>query len=70
MTKPVIWAGTVDKCDLCHTPLHQGFVDGATEHGPWAIMCSICHAFHGIGLGTGLGQYYVPQGDDWVKVAG
>jgi hypothetical protein len=54
------WVGTPPtKCDLCHTDLHGTYVDGKTIAGPWAIMCGICHANIGCGLGTGRGQLYL-----------
>ena len=58
------------KCDLCHTPIVSYFVDGATKHGPWAIMCDACYNHDGCGLGTGRGQVYARKGEKWIKVAG
>lgn len=45
-------------CDVCRKPLSKYFVDGRTRVGRWAIMCSLCHTAHGVGLGTGNGQKY------------
>lgn len=39
---------TVDPC--------EAEVDGKTLAGPWAFMCDLHFAIHGVGLGTGLGQ--------------
>lgn len=56
---PKKWLGTPpEKCDLCHKPLTQQFVDGATVYGPWGILCAVCHKRYGRGLGTGRGQRY------------
>lgn len=53
------WMGMVPaNCDLCHVPLSDKFVDGATRFGPWAIMCPGCHRDQALGLGTGRGQMY------------
>lgn len=59
------------ECDLCHEPIKDKFVDGATEWGPWGNMCPACFRFNGCGLGTGRGQEYSKQPDgSWVKTAG
>ena len=55
MTK---WLGTLDGCQICGMEVGDTFVDGRTVHGPWAIMCEVCHKTHGVGLGTGKGQKY------------
>ena len=65
------WLGsTPTNCDLCKAPIDNTFVDGKTCYGPWAIMCITCHTQVGCGLGTGKGQKYEKQREDWVKVAG
>jgi hypothetical protein len=35
-------------------------VDGKTKQGPWANMCDEHFEQHGVGLGTGKGQRFVP----------
>lgn len=53
------WSGGLPtKCDLCGGDLRNGFVDGRTSYGPWAIMCIPCHRVRGCGLGPGRGQEY------------
>lgn len=52
-------------CDVCARnhperelePLNL-YVDGKTQAGPWANMCSVCFSYFGVGVGTGLGQIY------------
>jgi len=47
-------------CDICKTDLtkQEDFIDGTTWMGPWALMCRVCHAGDGVGLGLGKGQLY------------
>lgn len=53
------WMGGLPgNCDICRRPIKGKFVDGATKSGPWATMCTTCHAAIGRGLGTGQGQLY------------
>jgi len=55
------WRGTWPAhCDICKIDLRipASFIDGATQFGPWALMCPVCHEKHGVGLGTGKGQEY------------
>ena len=57
------WLSKADNCDICKEPLDwalnkQWFVDGATQMGPWALMCPRCFEMYGVGLGTGRGQKY------------
>lgn len=68
----VIWSGDPEVCDICKAPiLDTGFVDGRTRFGPWALMCHNCHEVHGVGLGTGKGQDYMPDGKgNFVKIEG
>lgn len=57
------WLGLLPKeCDICHHPIKEAFIDGATKFGPWAIMCPKCHSQVGRGLGTGQGQQYNASG--------
>jgi predicted RNA-binding Zn-ribbon protein involved in translation (DUF1610 family) len=47
------------ECDFCNKKIESGyFVDGATDMGPWGIMCSHCFPLHGMGIGQGRGQKY------------
>lgn len=45
-------------CDFCAAVsfYRLAIIDGKTKQGPWANMCSLHFAQHGVGLGTGLGQ--------------
>ena len=55
------WFGTWPAdCDICHTDLTKTktFTDGVTRNGRWALMCPICFALEGRGLGPGRGQQY------------
>ncbi len=66
------WHGTTPaQCDLCECQLESApFVDGATRHGPFAIMCLTCHKTEGTGLGKGKGQRYELKDGTYVKTAG
>lgn len=69
----MIWFGSKpEQCNLCHTEIQKGFVDGKTEEGRWAIMCPFCSLVHGVGLGVGKGQLYVraDENADFVKIKG
>ena len=58
-------------CDICHRPITNTFIDGATRMGPWANMCPRCHHTNGVGLGAGKGQKYeVNAQGKWPKTAG
>jgi len=48
-------------CDFCTEAgtTTQAAVDGKTNLGPWAYMCEMHYATHGIGLGLGRGQRLV-----------
>lgn len=62
------WLGELPtKCDICKGELTNGFVDGKTIWGPWAIMCFGCYWEKGVGLGLGKGQHYDREG---VKIYG
>ena len=63
------WCGPApETCDICGTPITKVFIDGATNHGPWGIMCPSCHVFDGRGLGVGRGQKYELAADGaWRK---
>lgn len=58
------WYGILPKnCDICGGKLRREFIDGRTNLGPWAIMCSDCFKTSGVGLGIGKGQKYsIPGG--------
>lgn len=43
-------------CDFCRAGSTKAEYDGKTHHGPWANMCRVHFATHGVGLGTGRGQ--------------
>lgn len=45
-------------CDLCGAEISNVFIDGRTKFGHWGKLCPLCHALHGVGLGTGFGQKY------------
>lgn len=65
------WTGKVPNHDDFGSAIGGVFIDGATIHGPWAIMNTISHKVHGRGLGTGLGQRYEYQeGGRWLKTGG
>lgn len=57
-------------CDICGFEKPNVLIDGRTTDGPWALMCGNCFDIYGAGLGTGLGQKYVKQGDKYIKVEG
>jgi len=60
--KPLTWCGNVPtRCNLCGTPIRpdMSFTDGRlAKSGAWMILCTGCHARHGVGLGVGNGQRY------------
>lgn len=49
------------KCDICGA---EAAYDGKTTMGPWAYMCQEDFKWHGVGLGTGLGQRLVLVSDE------
>jgi hypothetical protein len=66
------WNGEIDSKDDFGVTITKTFVDGATRHGPWAIMSPKSWKTHGVArLGTGFGQMYEKQSDGrWLKVSG
>lgn len=70
--RPIYWAGSPTRCDLCGRPLGESFVDGRTKpRGQWGIMDPGCHAKYGYSLGPGYGQLYEKQEDGrWLKTEG
>ena len=72
------WQGNVGRCDICRKTIKRCFVDGATQEGPWAKMCSLCSRLWGKGIGEGLGQVYqetecidgVKLVTLWIKIKG
>ena len=66
-----IWYGEPDPCDFCHKPVTDGFVDGKTRvRGIWGTMCLKCYPLYGLGIRPGLGQKYLKQNNQYVKVEG
>lgn len=60
-------------CEVCKRQVTSGrFVDGKTQWGPWANMCTRCHDTVGRGVGSGRGQVYEWEEEtrEWVKVDG
>lgn len=53
-------------CDICKAEKLAQYVDGRTTSGPWANMCLPCFWLFGVGIGLGLGQYYVSSGKEGV----
>lgn len=70
MTKK--WLGSQPQlCDICHGKIGEFFIDGKTVEGPWGMLCTHCHAEHGVGLGTGRGQLYERNDKcEYIKVEG
>ena len=67
----IYWIGSdPSKCDLCGKEDLKEFYDAMTKMGPWGCICKKCFKTHGIGLGTGLGQYYIKEGKNFIKKAG
>lgn len=67
---PKIWEGSEPvKCQVCLGPITDTFVDGRINE-TWAMMCPTCHKITGGNLGTGYGQKYEKQGEQFVKIAG
>lgn len=67
-----VWRGSkITHCDIDGKPITDEFIDGATRHGTWGIMCPECHKKYGVGLGIGLGQQYKRRDDGvFTKVRG
>ncbi len=59
-----------DVCQLCGVTIGEVFIDASLHGLGWALVCPGCHHQHGKGLGTGRGQKYEKQGEEWVKVEG
>lgn len=53
-------AGPRPACDLCGAPARY---DAKTKQGPWGYLCQDDFENHGIGLGTGLGQELIVEGE-------
>jgi hypothetical protein len=65
------WMGYVPTQDDFGQPLGDEFIDGKTKMGPWALMTPARWRTHGVGLGTGKGQWYRKQPDGkWLKIEG
>lgn len=66
-----VWEGSVtSNCEICSRKIDEEFIDGRTIMGSWAIMCSPCHAIHGVGYGVGRGQKYSLKNNKFIKVEG
>ncbi len=52
---------SLPNCDICGD---QAKYDGKTCLGPWAYMCPSCFLLDGIGLGLGIGQELILEGDN------
>lgn len=62
-----------EECDLCSCMLveEKYMIDGKIKGtSGWGHMCSDCFGFNGEGLGWGIGQLYLRQGENWLLVAG
>ena len=70
MAKRVIYINPPSHCDICSKDIISSFTDGVTKEGYWANMCPTCFKKHGVRLGTGYGQRYTKDGDDYIKTAG
>lgn len=70
--QPTHWLSPVPDLDDFGNPIHDEFIDGATIHGPWALMTPTAHAAFGRGLGLGKGQRYKLDNATklWTKVEG
>ncbi len=63
------WLGSSPtQCDVCRGGIHSRFIDGKVDRGGWAILCPLCHAKFGNGLGVGRGQAYEKVGEEWIKI--
>lgn len=60
----------IETCDLCGSDVEELFVDGNTIMGEWANMCQDCYSSQGQGIGWGIGQLYVKDGDNFLCIAG
>ena len=61
MTEEKKWLGTWPAdCNLCNTDLSKTgtFFDAKVKGRGWALLCPICFAIYGVGIGTGRGQEY------------
>ena len=56
--KERIWCGSKPKCDICGAEIKDKFFDAKTTHRMWALMCVGCFKKNGVGVGTGMGQFY------------
>jgi hypothetical protein len=62
-----VTVASLPDCDIHKYNFHTDGVparyDGATVMGPWANMCEDCFAQYGRGLGTGVGQRLILDGE-------
>lgn len=52
-------------CDFCKEVgrSEPARYDGKTTYGAWAYMCGAHYSIHGMGLGTGVGQRLILEGE-------
>ncbi len=63
-----VWQHDATHCDICEKNLMRYFYDGKTQWGTWAVMCTECWFFYGLGVGIGAGDLYMRVTDDWIKI--
>jgi hypothetical protein len=65
-----VWIGSVPEFDDFGEKIVDEFIDGKLMVMPgWAIMSPISFKRYGMGiLGTGKGQCYKKQGENWVQI--
>jgi len=68
------WLGHPGECNGCYKTFTTAFSDVRTIHGSWGNFCDECLPRYAIGrprcYGTGLGQRYERQGEQWIKTQG
>ena len=75
MKKRVTWTGKT-QCDACGFDTKHEEGDGVLYDAQdqltdtWGVFCSQCFRELGCRVGTGLGQKYRWDGEEWIKVAG
>jgi hypothetical protein len=68
------WHGDPGECNICQIPFQNAFSDVRTSSGQWGNICDECLPVMVFDpkncYGTGKGQRYERQGNDWVKTKG